>query len=371
VRRRRAIGLQLCLLIMGCGYYDSSLLIPAAGAGGSAGGSAGSSQGCQHAFPPDKPAVTNAGGDLDLIFAIKQMTFGNNADAGSRLVGWDIDKTCTCQGENDSCLEPAWAQIEHCDGPDGRDNGFSSLISEIGLLIHDFSEDSWNADLHAGAWGLMLRIRDYNGLPDDDQVELDWYMPSSFYSIIEKQDGGKPAPKFDGTDVWPIRSFCINNNDVNQPRYADAKAYVSGGMLVGMLPQGVLDSDGWISMVLTDAYLTAEVVKVGSVWELHEGSIAAVWTLDDIFAQLGYVSVYGVAMCADPSNTIYQAMKAMICKHTDIYRSRGTPTTACDSLSLGIGFDAVQAKFGQLTPPTTQTMQCSAEQNPANDSCDK
>jgi hypothetical protein len=371
VRRRRAIGLQLCLLIMGCGYYDSSLLAPVSGTGGSGGGSAGSSQGCLHAFPPDKPAITNAGGDLDLIFSIKQITLRNAADGGTRPVGWDIDKTCTCQGENDSCLEPAWAGIKHCDGPDGRDNGFGNLISEIGSMMKDFGEASWNDRLHEGGWGLMFRIQGYNGLPDDDQVELDWYIPDSFYAIVNAQDGGKPAPKYDGTDVWPIRSFCINNNDINQPKYVDTKAYVSSGTIVGMLPEGVLESTGWMSMVLTDAYLTAKVVKVGSAWELQEGNIAAVWTLDDIFAQLGYMTISGIKLCADPKNQIYLAVKSMICKHTDIYRSRGTPTTACDSLSLGLGFDAVPAMFGSVTPPVQKTTPCPADQNPANDSCDK
>ncbi|MBI5538199.1 MAG: hypothetical protein HY898_36090 [Deltaproteobacteria bacterium] len=371
MRRRRALPLQLCLLVVGCGYYDSSLLAPAPGAAGSGGGAGGTTQGCAHAFPPDKPAVKNAGGDLDLVFSVKSLTFGGDGDGGTRVVGWDIDKTCTCQGENDSCLEPSWANMKHCDGPEGRDNGFGALISEISGMIPDFGESSWNEKMTRGAWGLMFRIRGYNGLPDDDQVELDWYIPDAYWAIIEGQDGGKPAPKYDGTDVWPIRGFCVNNNDINQSKFVDTKAYISAGVLVGMLPSGVIDSDGWISMVLTDAYLTAKVVQVGSAWELHEGNIAAVWTLEDIFSQLGYLTISGISMCADPKNQIYQAVKSMICKHTDIYRSRGTPTTACDSLSLGIGFDAVPAKLGALTPVTGKTMTCSDAENPANDSCDK
>ncbi|MFW5741602.1 MAG: hypothetical protein ACOC1F_14725, partial [Myxococcota bacterium] len=70
----------------------------------------------------------------------------------------------------------------------------------------------------AGDWTLLLRVRGYNGLPDDDRVRLDWYIPAEFYVL---QDGGKAPPAWDGSDAWPIRTTSLHPPASGQPWDAD------------------------------------------------------------------------------------------------------------------------------------------------------
>ena len=379
---RTAASFALWLAAASCGYYDSSLLNPTPAQTGDSGTGAQSGGGgaavCEHAEPPGPPAVKDAGGDLDLVFAMRTISFGFDSDGGALALGYDIDKTCTNQGEKDSCLEPAWASGDHTDGPQGRDNSGGALIREFAQWAPGFGEPAWNDALQSGGWSVIVRLKHYNGLPDDDQVELTWYVADNFSTFHKLADGGGAAPKWDGTDTWPITSVCLDPQpaadggvtyDLDHGRYVDSKAYVSGGKVVGMMAQGQIQADLGIKLVLTDVYLTARVNQTPSGWELRDGNISGVWTLDDIFEQLGYFTFQGIPMCM--GNPIYAGVKQMVCKYADIYRSRGTPTTPCDSLSVAIGFESLPASISGVVVPSAGSKACDAAHDPVNDSCDK
>jgi len=374
--RARTMIIHALLVGAGCSYYDSSLLDPskdagsaagASGSAGSAGASEGGVPGCTHAAPPGKPSVVNAGGAEDLVFVLDWLKMAD------RDLGYDLDKTCTCQGETDSCQEPKWAKADHCDGPDGRDNAAGSLIQEGANLVPGFGDNAWNSDLKAGDWGLIFRVSKYNGLADDDQVELAWYVPTEFDKLWELDggtmpEGGGPIPKWDGTDVWPLKAESLNDSDPNRPKWVDANAYVSGGVLVGKIDLGEFQASGSLKLVVKDAFVTARLVKESGIWRMKEGLLAGVWVLEDIFKQLGQMSMGGEFLCTD--SIAYTMIKGMICKYADIYRSRGTPSSQCDSLSLGLSFTAIAGKLGQAVETTSTANTCKPEADPANDSCD-
>jgi hypothetical protein len=378
VRVRAWVPLVLsCVVAASCGYYDASLLAPNPAT--SDAGTDGPVSGCAHALPPDKPAVTGAGGDLELVFAVRQLMFGQGTDAGDSAIGYDIDKTCTCQGEKHSCLEPSWAPGEHCDGPEGRDNAAGAMLSELsGMLPNSFGESMWNKDIEEGAKSVIIRIQGYNGQPDDDEVVLTWYMAVKYWDQHKDADGGNMHPVWDGTDEWPVRHTSLQAQpapdggvtyDVDHPKHQDTKAYVSGGRVVGMLPKGAFQADPSMQIVFTDPYLTAKVVNNGTLWELKDGVIAGVWMLTDIFEQFGFMSVQGMPVCTN--SIFYPGVKGMVCKYADIYHARGTPTTPCDSLSIGLSFAGLQAKLGAVYVVTGESKLCTADVDPVNDTCDK
>ncbi|MBI5532891.1 MAG: hypothetical protein HY898_09265 [Deltaproteobacteria bacterium] len=342
---------------------------PHGGAGGAAGtevgGAAGTSPSCVHAIPPQPPSVTNAGGDLELVFAFTSIRFDSGADAGAHPVGFDLDLTCTCQGEGDSCVLPSWATAIGCDGPDGRDNAFASMMAEFGAVAPEFSAESWSASIAAGSWSVLLRIRNYNGQADDDEVELAWYVPLRFQPDL---------PKLDGSDAWRIVGTCIapgDGGDPYSPKYFDPKAYVSNGTLVARLPKAVFRPSGWASMILTDAVVTGRLMQSAIGWEIQDGGIAAVWALNDVFAGMKHMVISASELCADPNDQVYAAVKKMLCSHADIYRLPGAPATTCDSISVGLGFETVPAVLGEIRPPEAKPDLCGPQTDPANDSCDK
>jgi hypothetical protein len=368
----------LSLGLGACAYYGAELLsgVPAPDGGDAMAGNGGSVAACEHALPPPKPAVVDGGGQLELVFAIKEVSFGYTVDGGLEAIGYDIDKVCTCQGQENSCEVPAWASASHCDGPQGRDNAAGQLLGELDSLMPGTGQGEWNEQINAGSWSVLLRVRDYNGQDDDDQVELAWYVADAFHAIIVQQDGGKPNPKWDGADQWPVLSTSVHEvpaadggvaYDPSRPKVIDPLAYVAGGVLVGMLPSGTLPANVTVQMELTEPYVTARIVKSGALWELQDGNIAGVWTLTDIFEQVSYMNLLGSPVCT--GTALYAGVKSMVCKHADIYHKRGSASATCDALSLGMGFRALQAGVGGVTDAKPMEKKCKPEEDPAQDMC--
>jgi len=139
--------------------------------------------------------------------------------------------------------------------------------------------------------------------------------------------------------------------------------------MVGALPHGALQIDPTMQFLFTEIYLTAKLEQGANGWKFSEGTMAAVWTLDDIFGQLGFLKLSGFALCM--GSGVYSLLKASICKYADIYRGRGTPTTPCDSISVGMKLTGEPAHLGTITFPTPTPKVCTPETDPSQDSCDK
>jgi hypothetical protein len=377
-----------------CSYYDSSLLEPRVrDAGGSQPAGDASTEShdapasdtpagsCKHRTPPDPPSVKNAGGSIELVVAMSSIDFGDSSsDAGMsyRSMGYDLDVKCTCQGEGPSCQEAAWATADSCDGPEGQDNSGGGLVAEMTAFVPESGTAKWNADIQSGKWSVLLRVRGYNGQADDDQVEVAWYVPGPLGGL-SSGDAGNARPVWDGNDVWPVRSQCLEpangdagTYDVNAPRYVDAKGYVTGSVLVASVPKGTMRITDQFSLLLTGAFLTATVGKnQQGLWELRDGTLAARWMLSDILGQLAGVQdpVLSQPLCTN--SLFYPNIKKKICAYADIYSSVGTPTTECDSTTLGARFQALQAKLGGVLHIPPEPSKCSGQNDPGKDSCAK
>jgi hypothetical protein len=354
------------------GLDDDRRLAPdassGAGAGGatvatttaSAGGAGSGAGACVSATYPDPPGSGHGGGALDLVAAIRSVDLG---EAEGSLVGLDLDGKCTCDGEGSSCLAPAFAEGDACDGPGGRDNATARVFAFLAGL---FGEDSFGSAYfseraEAGAWSLLFRVRGYNGTPDDDQVEVDVY-PSR----------GGLDPAWNGEDRWPVQETSIGpGGTVDDPLYVDTKAYVSGGTLVASLPKSSLilgSGDNQLVLDLTAGFVTARVVGQGGALRLEGGTLAARWRLADVFKTLStFRDTSGSPVCTD--DLLYDSVKDQICGFVDIYSALASPTDECDSISLGIGFEAEPAKLGDLHPGPTPSDGCSPETDPLYDSC--
>ncbi len=172
----KRIGLSTLAVaaVAGCQYYDSSLLVasrPSADAGADATGldalsetDAGAEAAhCASARPPGPPQVQDAGGDIEAVMALRTLDFHESGDGKS--IGFDIDRTCTCEGDEGSCRAPADSTPdEQCDGPDGRDNNAAGLIASAAML--GLTSASLNDQIAQGEWSLLIRVQQYNGLPD-------------------------------------------------------------------------------------------------------------------------------------------------------------------------------------------------------------
>jgi hypothetical protein len=158
----------------------------------------------------------------------------------------------------------------------------------------------------------------------------------------------------------------------DQPLYFDDAAYVSGGYLVASLPTSAIifsSAQSAVPLKITAGFVVAKIVDMGAAGiQLDEGVIAGRWKMEDIFQTLSqYRDQGGMPICTD--NALYGLVKSKFCDVLDIFSSVGTPTVACDSVSLGIGFTAFPAVLGPIVDPPAATPGCPMATDPASDGC--
>lgn len=373
-----ALGLGACEALSGLSgdrsLAEPSVAATSTGGTGGAGGAGGSGAGgevagsgggpCVSATYPPPPGAAQTGGDIAFVAALRVIDLGDQTPDGS--LGLDLDDRCTCLGDGPSCPAPDFAKEDACDGPGGVDNGLAKVFQFLSALVGG-TFDSINLSLQAnqGDWSQLFRVRNYNGLENDDQIEVAMYMSPGL-----EVDGALAV--WDGSDTFRIAATSVvPGGTAEQPAFVDLKGYVSGGVLVASLPTSAITlatDETEVAMDLTAGLVTAEIVPVGSSYGLRNGIIAGRWRNVDVFTMLSALrDGNGSPICQ--GQLIYNTLKGKICGHTDIRSALGSPTDPCDAISVGIGFEADPAQLGFVAEPPPPLPGCSDETDPIHDAC--
>lgn len=361
------------------------------GQGGGTGG-AGLCGSVQPSLPPDE---SDPGpDDVDLVVAVRSLDFGEDheTDVGP-AVGYDLDKECTCLGGNPTC-QTVGAMPNDCDGPGGRDNAVARLFKEFTLFEPDsFDSQFQSAKANDGEFSILVRVRDYNGQPNDDAVTVIVYSSPGLDS-----DPCLPSQvaQWDGTDAFPVDALVLNEPgaggmgtggagggcgaagpgapgyDVDDPKFVSQQAFVSDGVLVANLPASALvfsSSSGAVTIDLVGGFLTGDLQMEANGWALRNGVLTGRWTLEALFAIVGRIESNDMPICKD--NPLYGPIKSVLCNFPDITSSVTGAAAPCDALSFGMGFEAEAAQLGIVVEPDPDTgPTCPPEQDPAGDTCD-
>ncbi len=322
------------------------------------GGGGGGKPACSPAAPPAPPTIVGAGGADVLTFALRSLDLGGP----KKKVGFDLDSQCTCPGKT-ACQEPAWATSDHCDDPDGRDNGsgnaFAALNVAFGAVI---SSIELSNQASKGNWSVLIKVSGYNGGDDDDQVEVALYTSPGLGDV----------PKWDGTDAWPVAPMSlVDAVSVDQPIDKDSKAYVTNRTLVAHLPGAtvVLRGSGvHLEVDLSSVVFAATLEKkdTGAV-ELVGGTLAGSWLEPAVFQSLSGLRINnGMRLCVD--DVYYNTVKKVLCDEFDL-SSTGAAAAPCDALSFGMGFAASPAMLGSVVDFPMLGGSCAAGKDPVADLC--
>lgn len=354
-----------------CAIYDPSLL-----SGGDAGAdvtqtdAAAEASTCASATYPARPAADDDGGaDAgDLVLAVQRFDFSPDTDGGV-LRGYDLDHQCTCPGPG-SCV-PLKGAPTLCDDDAGRDNSSAQLLDSFTKLATAFSPAKLNQKLQSGEFGLLIRVRNYNGTANDTSVEASLFLSNGTPSAT---DGGAPLPpKFDGTDSWTIdpRSLLggVAPPYIPQPNSADTAAYVRDGVLVASLAAVDLEFNagsglGSLRVNMTGAVVTGKLVPDGSGgYGIDDGMLAGRWSAQKFLTSLAPLKdpITNAFLCGDAST--YGSLKTLVCKNLDVtsYPQNDNTSAPCDALSLALGFAARSAHFGPVKPGVPPDHPCGAQ----------
>jgi hypothetical protein len=392
-----AVAMAAALIMVGawsyeaCAVYDPSLLLTSDSGTGMDGGV--DPNVCTHVSPPGRPdsGVDSDAGTLQVIAAFRTIDIGLAADASTPF-GYDLDDQCTCPGPS-SCVPEKGAMIP-CDddagGNTGRDNTSTVLFRSLGGAASTGTAQI-DDGLSNGQYGLLLVIDKYNGMPNDPNVTVSYYVSNG----LDRTDGGSAAPPtFMGLDKWTIDpeslqdppadpssiSSCMGNPRC-QSAFSDDQAYVSNGFVVAHFNQltvafGDRSFLGGATMALTNAVVVAELRIVPLLqnfsYELVGGTIAGRWPTKSLLQTLATIpdtSTDGGFLCGQ--NLTYLLIKTAVCQTADISQNQANDNSnaACDAVSVGMTFTAGPAQLGAVLAVPPAPAGCTNGGFPFTDTC--
>ncbi len=315
---------------------------------GTGGHGAGGGSSCQHATVPARPSTADPGGSLDLVFALHTIDFGEDLALADRP-GLDLDGACTCEETSSKhCELPPYAAspTPPCDAANGIDNATADLIKFIKMNA-GAGTPQFNAAIMTGNWSILIRVFDYDGSPNDSKVSVALYMTPGI---------APAAPKWDGTDAWPVRPESLSGSGTGSDAILlDKNAYVVDSKIVSVI-SGEIELNGALKVKIGSGYSVATISKSGTTWRLTDGLIAGSWNTRDALAGIGNLLFGGVQVCNSP---FYAGAHSAICSRVDI---ASAPALPCDSLSFGMKYTADEAKLGTVAPPEMMLPACKPDQ---------
>ena len=288
-------------------------------------------------WPPAPPVADDPSeaGDINVVFAFHSLTYGDAEKSEWRSLGFDLDGVNTTAQNPDlkcSFTGSGLAPLMRDNGC-GLDNVVGGVLWEVATAYTEeisAGEGEATADIQAGNVGLLLRIANYNGTPNDTTVVFSAY-----------ETNGAQDPDWDGNDEWSVRCDSLAGDAVSS-LYVDSSAYVVDGVVVAHLdpfPMYVgLAETVPVSLPFNRSVLTATIVQgTNGLLELREGRLGGVVEPEELFRVMSVASD-----CQFVEDAFY--VQNVVCPYRDVTVLDGTGTS-CDAFSIGIGFDAWQAKL--------------------------
>ncbi len=341
-------------------------------------------EGCETAGAPTKEGRPAPGDATELppiyvgISNLRLGTFdadGQPNDNAWQTFGLDIDGTCTssatCPGNFVSSCTPLTEEIPF-DGELCRDNTFAKLqpvaaaVPDLGPKL-GIGEDVTNCFLWNGAFTIVARVSRYNGMPNDDDVRVDYYISPGLeappgWSCFDVNDeflaGYKEQfPRWLASARWRISDAELSGPVVEPGQLPDSihfdnEAFVRDGYLVGNVPDGTnLDLAGdddarpGFDIIIQKATITAKLEREqAGTWSAVDGVIGGRIISNDLIE-----SFRRVGFCED--NPLFLGMVNFVQTNADVLASgENNPALPCDAMSIGLAFEA-----GQITPGRAET----------------
>lgn len=367
----------------GCDVYTKDLLAPAPvtvpqedGVGWWSGSG---DRGCFSTRTPgagDRPTGTSSADVGPITLAISSMRLGSRNKAGDldpnawKDIGMDLDGLCTgsdtCEGQDSPAgCAPTVPQVAY-DGNYCRDNTFGRLEFQAALVPeiakkYGLNDDAFNCALCVGDYSFLIRVSGYNGEPDDESIRVDLYPSPGLESVLPwncADSTWNQRPCFTPDMPWTVESDVLTEKgagpDLPPSTIFDDAAYVKQGSIVVHLPDDTLFwFPGYKALVvayplrLQKAVVTGKLARGNDgVWRIQNGVIAGRSRGADIvkgFRLIGFCE-------SDPN---YKLMSEFVDKNLDVLGD-GTndPGSTCDSMSVGVTFEALQATAGKAAAVT-------------------
>ncbi|MBX3260632.1 MAG: hypothetical protein KIS78_21910 [Labilithrix sp.] len=341
---------------------------------------------CRELGVPGPPADAAPGDVPPVLGALRLLDFGLEVDGGRpQIPGLNLDLTCSVDVASSSCttkLLPTTFETHAKDkSATGIDNAGFSLIEYLSRLSDVLSAKAFNEGLQAGLYGAVLRVQGWNGLPDDDAVQVEVFPAIGF----ERNGDGGTRPAFDEHDEWKLDSRFQVGGVLEASTIRSDRAWVTGGRAVARFKEITLllllsDDPKPFEVRMTDAVLSATIgTDAAGRRALRDGVVAGRWKTSDFLGQVRTIyladsnGLVDTTLCDKVSGAtlIYTGVKATICDGRDIRSdSEDNKDLPCDAVSAAARVEAYAIdKLGAFEASFDGGGRCEDPAIPLGDDC--
>jgi len=343
----------LLIMLPSCVLYDPELV------GMDAGRDAGM---CTTRRPDPRPTNTDGDDVAEVAFGLRQVNLNQGSEWES--IGYDLDGLCT--GSPDYVSECIVRGPRERDGMEGIDNVFGrGLYPLIDVAVPGLEEMAVAAQ-EEGRGMPVLRVRQWNGTPNDPQVEISIAqavfgtslpgsagMPPEINIISttewELPDGMPvPLPVWDGDDFLWLRTDAFLGGNPDDPFIIDRTAYIVDNTFVARLPDRIdiifPTDDIGVLVRLTNAVATGRLTADGLA--LDPLVVAGRWRVSDLLS-----TAQNIGLCR--GSDLFRALELQLANIADVLSMQpdpGAPQVDCDAVSIGVTFVGTRAVIAGVTP---------------------
>jgi hypothetical protein len=331
--------------VSGCNVYDSTLVDE---------GLAG--------VPERPPQSTSSPEDgVEVIFALRNVSLDQSGDRWRRF-GLDLD------GMNTTSIQDAAECVAAngnppLDGDNGIDNAFGQHVLPTVVSLIACLEDNIALNQGLGFGTVLVRLREWNGTPNDTKVDVSILSAVDGTSLDDvsglewggangatlMEPGGSveaPPPDWDGEDFFFADPTSLVAGDLDRPNVWRADAYVSKGRIV--FPVGTdatfafLTGPGSFSISI-DGYFIGDISEDGQT--LTRGLLAGRFSAGQLLATLRPLGI-----CDE---SLRESIEGLLTDNLDLRAddSLGSPDEPCTATGVSFAFQGIRAKLASTAAP--------------------
>ena len=312
---------------------------------------------------PDRPPASTSSPDDDIerIFAFRNISLDQSGDRWRRF-GLDLDGMNTA-----SIVDPAECVAADgmpvLDGEKGIDNAFGQhvLPTVVGLIT--CLEDNIALNQGLGFGTVLLRLREWNGTPDDAKVDVSVLSAvdgTSMDDVSNLEWGGlegatlmlpggsmeAPPPAWDGEDVFFVDPSSLVARQLSHPLVWKTDAYIRDGRVVLPVDTAAtfvfLTGPGSFS-ISVNGFLVADISEDGQI--LEKGLLAGRFSAGELAATLAPLGI-----C---NEGFRDSVTTLLTNNLDlrIDPKLGSPDDPCTATSVAFSFQGIQARLADTVAP--------------------
>jgi len=295
-------------------------------------------------------------------YAIRQLFLGDTDRKGNpspgawQSFGYDLDHKLTTVSSTDVCaLTPGTSAQVQVDGDCGTDNSWGANLLPILIQTND-TDPGWPTV----EWTEMMYVTGFDDAVGNTTSAVG--LTGVLLAGTLWQDG---SPSWDLSTVWPVAPESVSGctaasgcpagtNPVASALVKLPSAYQAGGTFVGGTDVDVtftFDLGGQLlPIAIRSAILTFSPGGPGAV---TDGTLAGVISTQDFIAQLRQVAGdISTSLCW---GSAFDSIATQVQQTSDIVYDGGAisnaPGRACNAISIGIGFSAIEIAAPSVIAP--------------------